>query len=123
MSEEQIYALRGATTVESDDKEKIVERVNELFESMLEENGLEESELSFCLLSQTSDIRSLNAAGALRKGGHCHSVPLFCVQEAEVDNMLERAIRILLQVNHPRKKEAKMVYLHGAKILRPDLNK
>ncbi|MCR5732480.1 MAG: chorismate mutase [Sphaerochaetaceae bacterium] len=123
MSQEQIYALRGATTVEKDEVEKIEERVSELFETMLKENELEESELSFCLLSQTSDLKSRNAAGALRKKGHCHSVPLFCVQEAEIDNMLPFAVRILLQVNHPKRKEPKMVYLHNAKTLRPDLNK
>ncbi len=123
MNEETIYALRGATTVEHDDPSEIDAAVKELFEKMLEENGLEESELCFCLLSQTGDLRSRNAAGAVRKGGHCHRVPLFCVQEADIEGMLPHAIRIMLQINHPRRREAKMVYLRGASVLRPDLRK
>ncbi|MBR1918311.1 MAG: chorismate mutase [Spirochaetales bacterium] len=123
MNEETIYAIRGATTVEHDNPEEIDAAVKELFEEMLSANGLEESELCFCLLSQTGDLRSRNAAGAVRKGGHCHHVPLFCVQEAQIDGMLERAVRIMLQINHPRRREPVMVYLRGASILRPDLRK
>ena len=65
MNEETIYAIRGATTVEHDNPEEIDAAVKELFEEMLSANGLGESELCFCLLSQTGDLRSRNAAGCI----------------------------------------------------------
>jgi monofunctional chorismate mutase, gram positive type, clade 1 len=120
---ETFYALRGANTVETDSVSEIDAAVKEMFESLMEENDLEESELGFVLLSQTSDLKSRNAAAALRKGGHCSSVPLFCVQEAEIDGMLEKCVRVMLAVNHPRKKEARHCYLGRSANLRPDLKK
>jgi len=120
---EEIYALRGATSVEGDDPAEIDGAVKELFEELLERNGLKEDELAFVLLSQTRDLKSRNAASALRRGGHCKSVPLFCVEEAETEGMMRMGIRMLLQVNHKREKEPHMAYLRRAAALRPDLSK
>lgn len=120
---ESFYALRGATTVEMDDAALIDDAVKQLFEALLSANGLNESELAFVLFSQTSDLRQRNSAAALRKAGYCQSVPLFCVQEAEVEGMLEKCIRVLIGVNHAQFKPKKMCYLRGAAVLRPDLEK
>lgn len=118
---EEIYAIRGATTVEMDSPIAVDEAVAELFGEVLKENALTEEELSFVLFSQTGDIRTRNAAAAVRKAGYCAHVPLFCVQEAEINGMLPRTIRVLVQVNHKREREAKMVYLRRAVSLRQDL--
>lgn len=120
---ECIYAIRGATTVEFDSVSEIDKAVKELFSEILERNGIKEDELSFVLFSQTSDLRSRNAAAAVRKAGYCASVPLFCVHEAEINGMLDKVIRVLVQVNHPRKQEPVMVYLNRAERLRPDLKR
>ena len=120
---ECIYAIRGATTVDFDSVSAIDQAVKELFFTILDENGITEDEISFVLFSQTSDLRSRNAAAAVRKVGYCSSVPLFCVQEAEINGMLDKVIRVLVQVNHPRKKDPVMVYLNRAEKLRPDLKR
>ncbi len=120
---EEIYALRGATTVEVDFPREIDAAMKELFETILEENELKEEELAFVLLSQTSDLKSRNAAAAIRAAGYCASVPLFCVQEAEINGMMPRVLRILVQVNHKRNREPRMVYLRRTSALRPDLCK
>ncbi len=120
---ESFYALRGATTVESDSPELIDLAVKELFETILQKNGLQETELGFVLFSQTSDLKSRNAAAAVRKGGYCSAVPLFCVQEAEIDGMLHRCIRVLITVNHEPLSEKHMIYLRESAKLRPDLSK
>lgn len=120
---ESFYALRGATTVEMDDVVLIDDAVKQLFEALLSSNSLNESELAFVLFSQTSDLRKRNAAAALRKAGYCQKVPLFCVQEAEVEGMLEKCIRVLVGVNHAQFNPKKMCYLRGAANLRPDLEK
>lgn len=120
---ESFYALRGATTVDVDTEKAIDEAVKELFTAILEKNKLKETELGFVLFSQTSDLRSRNAAAAVRKAGFCQAVPLFCVQEAEIDGMLERCIRVLVTVNHEALTEKHMVYLRESARLRPDLKK
>ncbi len=120
---ESIYAIRGATTVDFDSVSAIDNAVRELFFTILDENGITEDEISFVLFSQTSDLRSRNAAAAVRKAGYCSSVPLFCVQEAEINGMLDKVIRVLVQVNHPRKQDPVMVYLNRAEKLRPDLKR
>ncbi len=115
------YALRGATTVTADSPLLIVDAVKEMFERLLEVNNLSENELAYIHFSQTSDLRSMNAASALRKGGHGNSVPLFCTQEADIVGGLGKCIRVLLLVNHEELTMPKMVYLNGASDLRKDI--
>lgn len=119
-----VYALRGATTVESDNKEEIIRNTKTLYETLLRENNLREEELAFIHFSQTKDIRSINIASALRQSGYAKSVPLFCTEEADTEGALARCIRLLILVAHPPKSEKKMVYLERSVNLRPDyLNK
>ncbi len=118
-----VYALRGAVTVENDNPGEIISAVTEMFETLLTLNDLSEDELVFIQFSQTNDLRSLNAASALRKGGHGSTVPLFCTQEADVEGGLEKCIRILVLVGHEERCEKKMVYLGRAAGLRPDLKR
>ncbi len=118
-----VYALRGAVTVENDNPGEIISAVREMFETLLTLNDLREDELVFIQFSQTKDLRSLNAASALRKGGHGSTVPLFCTQEADVEGGLEKCIRILVLVGHEERCEKKMVYLGRAAGLRPDLKR
>lgn len=115
------YALRGAVTVENDNPDEIIAAVKEMFEKLLEFNNLGEDELAFIHFSQTEDLRSMNAASALRKGGHGSSVPLFCTKEADTEGALEKCIRVLVLVSHRAVSEKKMVYLGRAGTLRPDL--
>ncbi len=114
------YALRGAVTVEHDDGDEITAAVREMFESLLELNSLEEDELVFIHFSMTKDLRSLNAASALRRSGHASDVPLFCTQEADTEGGMEKCIRVLVMVAHEPLSERRMVYLGRAAALRPD---
>lgn len=117
-----VFALRGATTVAEDAPQLIDEAVGEMIECLLRENNLEEKNLVSVLFSQTKDLRSKNAAAACRKAGYCSSVPLFCVQEADTEGALEKAIRVLITVK-AEARDVKMAYLRGASNLRPDLKK
>lgn len=115
------YALRGAVTVENDSPDEIAAAVKEMFEKLLEVNNLGEDELAFIHFSQTEDLRSMNAASALRKGGHGSSVPLFCTEEAETEGAMEKCIRVLVLVSHAALCEKRMVYLGRAVALRSDI--
>lgn len=120
---EEIYALRGAITVDRDFPKDIDDAVKELMDSIMSQNGLDDSDLASIIFSQTSDLKTRNAAAACRKAGYAEFVPLFCCQEAEISGALPRCIRVLITVNHKRENEARMVYLRNAASLRPDLAK
>ena len=121
--EENVYAIRGATTVEHDSPAEIDEAVRELMEAIYSENGITDSDAAFILFSQTRDIRTRNAAAACRRSGYGALIPLFCVQEADIAGGLPLAIRAMILVNHKREREARMVYLRGASSLRPEYTK
>ncbi len=114
-----ICALRGATGVGEDSPFSIEESVKECFEELLRENHLEEEDLACILFTITSDLHSKNPAGALRHAGHGAKVPLFCMQEPQIDGMMERCVRILLLLKEERA-NLKPVYINGAERLRPD---
>lgn len=116
-----ISAVRGATTVDSDKKEQVIERVCELVDRVFRENGINDSDAVSIHFSITEDIVSINPAAALRRGGGYSSVPLFCAQEPRSNDSLPLAVRILVTWNNNTEADIIPSYLHGARILRPDL--
>ena len=67
--EENVYAIRGATTVNHDSPAEVDEAVKELMEKIYKENGITDDDVAFILFSQTRDIRTRNAAAACRRSG------------------------------------------------------
>ena len=115
------FAIRGAITVEIDSPSEMDVALAELFEEILKANELDVDDILYILLSQTSDLKTKNAAASLRKTGLVSNIPLFCVQEAEVHGMMMHVIRMLVVVGRPAEREVKMVYLRRAAALRADL--
>lgn len=115
-----VVAVRGAITVEHDSKEFVISRVNEMVDKIYKDNSLDEYSVVSILFSITDDLTSINPAAALRAGGGYKNVPLFCSQEPKSDNSLKQAIRVIITWNGDGP-NTKPCYLHGAKILRPDL--
>ncbi len=120
MNNPLIGAVRGAICVERDDPTLIELAACKLYSALLEANTIQEPDIACLLLTQTSDLKSRNPATGLRKGGYCSSTPLFCMQELEIEGMLERVIRMMLITNKAVDKVIP-VFLDGAEKLRPDL--
>lgn len=118
--EKRLYSVRGATGVARDRKEDLVPAVHELVEQLMRVNGIREEALVHILFSVTRDIRSMNAAGALRRFGFA-GVPLFCVQEPVYRGSCKRMIRVLLTYYGREGTAPVAVYRNGAEKLRPDL--
>ena len=114
-------ALRGATTVERDDPAEIRAATRELLESIVRRNALEHDDIISAIFSVTDDLRSEFPAHAARELGWA-DVPLLCTTEIPVRGALEHCIRVLLHAETalPRAR-LRHVYLHGARVLRPDL--
>jgi chorismate mutase len=117
----RVRALRGATTLDVDERDHLLARTQELIHELFERNGLEEDDLISIVFTATSDVHSAFPAEAAREAGITH-VPLLCARELEIDGGIERCIRILVHAYTPRPvRELRHVYLHTARQLRTDL--
>lgn len=111
-------AIRGATTVESDNAEEIKRCVNELLTTIKNCNNLSQENIICILFSNTSDIRSYYPAKAAREAGF-FSCALYSSLEPDIDNSLEKCIRVLVLADIETRPEH--IYLRGAVGLRKDL--
>jgi chorismate mutase len=118
---EAIRALRGATTVDVDEKPHLFERVVELVDAMVERNGISHDDVISVLFTATADIHSGFPAEAVRKLS-MGDVPLICAQELDIEGAVPRCIRVMMHfTTELRRDQLQHVYLHEARSLRDDL--
>ena len=110
--------IRGATTVESNTKEDIIQATKELLQKLVEVNGVKREEIACVILTTTPDLDAEFPAAAARELGWSQ-VALLCGHEMSVPGSLPRCLRILLLWNTEKTAdELVYVYLKGAKELR-----
>jgi chorismate mutase len=116
-----VRAIRGATQLDVDEREHLLERSAELVTAVLEANELSSDDLISILFTVTPDLRSEFPAVAGRQIGLV-DVPLICAREIDVPHALPRVVRLMVHTESPRSRDKiQHVYLHGAASLRPDL--
>ncbi len=117
----RVAALRGATTLEADSREDVLERTAELLARLLQRNGLDSEQVISLLFTATDDVRSEFPAAAVRAAG-ISDVPMLCARELDVDGGIPLCVRVLAHVETDRRRaDLRHVYLHGARQLRSDL--
>jgi chorismate mutase len=114
--------IRGAITVERNDKEEIWQAAQELIAELLRTNDIAASDIGAAIFSVTEDLTAaFPTAGARRITGF-DLVPLFDARQCAIEDSLPRCIRVLLLVNTERAQtDIHHVYLREAAHLRPDL--
>lgn len=116
-----LRALRGATTVDDDTPEQILERVVALLETMFDRNEVDHDDLVSIVFTATDDVRSAFPATAARSLG-LGDVPMLCARELAIVDSTPRCIRVLMHLDTGRSRaELRHVYLEGASSLRDDL--
>lgn len=116
-----VRAVRGATQIERDDRDELLEATTELLTTVLERNGLRPEDLISVVFTATPDLRSEFPAYAARQMG-ITDVPLLCASEIDVPGAMPRVLRLLAHVETARpRSEIRHVYLRGAAALRTDL--
>lgn len=116
-----VRAVRGATQVDHDDRDEILEAVGELVTEVLARNGLSTDDLISIVFTATPDVTAEFPAYAARLAG-ITDVPLLCASEIAVPGALPRVLRLLAHVETDRSRaELRHVYLRGAAGLRTDL--
>lgn len=116
----RLYALRGATTVDADERAAILAATDELMRELLGRNDLAAPDLVSCLFTLTPDLNAEFPAVAAREMG-LSSVPLMCARELDVPGAMLRVIRVLVHCYLGEGREPQHVYLRDARGLRLDL--
>lgn len=117
-----MISIRGAITVEENTRTQILENTRELLQAIVEANALENEQIISILFSATEDLDAAYPAIAARELG-ITDASLLCFQEMKVQGSLTMCLRVMLHVEKDScQKEARHVYLKGAKILRPDIS-
>jgi chorismate mutase len=118
-----VRAVRGATQLESDDREHMLDRVAEMVLDVMASNALTVDEFISVIFTATSDLVSEFPAYAARQLGF-GDVPLICARELEIAGSMPRVVRMLAHVETdlPRA-DVTHCYLHGAATLRKDLTR
>ena len=118
-----VRAVRGATTLEVDEAEHLIERVSEMLTEMIERNSLSNDDIISVLFTATPDVHSTFPAVAGRRLG-LGDVPLICAQELDIDGAMPLCIRVMMHVEtDTRRSEIEHVFLRGAQVLREDLSR
>lgn len=116
-----VRAIRGATQVEADDREQVLEASRELVILAMARNGLTSEDMISIVFTATKDLESVAPAAAARQLG-LHDVALICAQEMWVEGSMPRVVRILAHVETDRPRTGLInVYLNGTETLRQDV--
>ena len=113
--------VRGATTVDRNEREEILTATRQLLALMLRQNGIQSADVASAIFTTTPDIDAEFPALAARQLGLI-DVPLLCGHEMTVPGSLPLCVRILLHWNTDKAQtEIQHVYVREAKRLRPDI--
>jgi chorismate mutase len=116
-----VRAVRGATQIEQDDRQELLDATTELLAAVLERNELVPDDLISVVFTATPDLRSEFPAYAARQMG-ITDVPLLCASEIDVPGAMPRVLRLLAHIETDRpRSDLRHVYLRGAAALRTDL--
>jgi chorismate mutase len=120
MSQQRLFALRGATSVSRNDAQEILDATTELMSAIMERNALTPDRVVSCIFTATNDLNAEFPAVAARALGF-EQVPLLCAREIPVPRAMPRVIRLLIHYYAENGHESRHVYLGEAVELRADL--
>lgn len=118
----RVRGIRGATTVERNTREAILDATTDLLQLLIDKNDITADDVASAIFSTTPDLDAEFPAVVARLHFGWTHVALSCVHEMAVPGSLPMCLRILLHVNTDRTQdEVTHVYARGARVLRPDL--
>ncbi len=117
-----VRGIRGATTVENNEKDNIIHATTKLLEVIIQQNNIKPNNVASIQFTMTADLDAVFPAEAVRGFKGWSNVPLLCSSEIPVQGSLPMCIRLLMTVNTTSEQDQiNHVYLEKAISLRPDL--
>ena len=119
----QCRGVRGATTVDANDREEILTATRQLLALVIRRNDIHKEDVASAIFTTTPDLDAEFPALAARQLGWI-DVPLLCGHEMAVPGSLGHCIRVLIHWNTEKpQSDIHHVYVRDAQKLRPDLTK
>src|SRR5215467_626490 len=97
-----LRGVRGATTVESNTREAILDAARELLAEIISQNDVQREDVAAAWFTTTTDLDAEFQAVVARQHFGWTSVALMCAHEMDVPGSLRMCLRILLLVNSDR---------------------
>ena len=117
----RLRGIRGATTVDANTREAVLQATTELLSALIEANNIRSDDVASVIFTTTPDVNAEFPAVAARQMGWTN-VALMCGHEMAVPGSLPMCLRITMHVNTAKPQDqVQFVYLRGARALRPDL--
>lgn len=118
----RICSIRGAITIEENNKDCIIKNSEILLNEILSKNNLMKEDIVNIIFTATKDITKAYPAIATRNLG-INNCSIMCLQEMYVEDSIKMCIRIMVTANiNINKNDIKHIYLKGARRLRPDIS-
>ena len=115
----QLRGIRGATTIENDVREEILDSTEDLLKQLISDNDLSVDDVASAIFTVTPDIKAAFPAEAARVRLGWSDGAFISAMESPVPGAPVKCIRVLLFVNTTKSKtEIHHVYLKRASELR-----
>ena len=116
----RVRGIRGATTVQENTPEAILDATTELLTELMRANGFQAGDVASAFFTTTRDLNAEFPAVAANRMGWTDAA-LLCGHEMDVPGSLAMCLRVLLHVNtEKQQRDVQHIYLRGATVLRPD---
>lgn len=114
--------IRGATTVEHNEKEEIWQAAAAMMKELLAKNELHTEDIGAVIFSMTEDLTAAFPTAGVRKLPGFDLVPLFDARQCAIEGSLPMCIRVLVLADTEKKQEdIHHIYMGRAVSLRPDI--
>ncbi len=115
-------AIRGATTVNSNNKDEILKESAKLIETIISKNDLNNEDIISMCFTMTKDLDAVYPAVAVREILNISDIPMLNFEEKYIQGSLNKCIRVMMYINTEKtRNDIKHIYLNEAKSLRKDL--
>ena len=112
--------VRGAITVEQNEKEAIWQAAKAMMQELIERNELAPEDIGAVIFSMTEDL-TFPTAGVRQLPGF-DLVPLFDARQCAIEGSLEKCIRVLVLADTGKaQRDIHHIYMGKAVALRPDI--
>jgi len=118
----KVLAIRGATTVTSNNKSEILKETSKLIETIILKNSLNIDDIISICFTMTKDLDAVYPAVAVREILDIHDIPMLNYEEKHIQGSLNKCIRVMMYINTDKNRcDMNHIYLNDAKNLRKDL--
>ena len=114
--------VRGAITVEKNEKAAIWQAAKAMMQELIERNELAPEDIGAVIFSMTEDLTAAFPTAGVRQLPGFDLVPLFDARQCAIEGSLEKCIRVLVLADTGKaQSDIHHIYMGKAVALRPDI--